>query len=192
MSKPTTPVSSAAEWVAADAAWQVHVFETTGKRPARYDPPNASLFPTAEMCTQATTNRLIVCDKPDHVGDRLLTKTQRYGPSTCKACKCAAQTKKKATPRPPPVVYASAEAWFKAVAPDRSETYPSIVGNCPRPTRDSFETDLEFERAKVLHHERYKLYQRQYNQLDHVRAKDSDAHREKYAQKKARVEEDEQ
>ena len=47
MSKPSTPVTPWEEWVAADGAWQVHVYETTDKRPPRMDPPHPSLFPTA-------------------------------------------------------------------------------------------------------------------------------------------------
>ena len=190
MSKPCTPVASWEEWVAADGAWQMHVYETTGKRPPRLDPPNPALFQTEDMCKSAIENRLVLCDKVDHVGDRLLTKDQRYGLSTCAPCKRAATMQRTKEKKPPPRVYSSADEWFKDVALDRSKEHPTIVGNCPVPTRDSFTTEQEFQRAQVLRDERHKLYQQQYHKLTNVRAKDTLAHYDKYhAKKKQRTEE---
>lgn len=189
MSKPSTPVTSWEEWVAADGAWQMHVYETTGKRPPRLDPPNPSLFAAEDMHKSALENRLVLCDKEDHVGDRLLTKDQRYGLSTCAPCKRAAKMQRAKATKPTPTVYSSADEWFKNVALDRSKEHPTIVGNCPVPTRESFTTDEEFRRAQVLRDERYKLYQHQYKMLDGVRDRDNANRRDKYhAEKKQRTE----
>jgi hypothetical protein len=188
MSKPSTPVASWEEWVAADGAWQMHVYETTGKRPPRLDPPVPSLFPTEDMYKSALENRLVLCDKADHVGDRLLTKEQRYGLSTCAPCKRAATIQRAKAAKPARTVYSSADEWFKDVAHDRSKEHPTIVGNCPVPTRESFTTDQEFERAKVLRDERRRLYQHQYSKLSEVREKDNSTRRDKYHAKKRRSE----
>lgn len=187
--KPTSPVSSWQVWVEADGEWQTHVFKTTGKRPPRLDPPNASIFPSDDIYKAALENRLILCDKEDHVGDRLLTKDKRYGLSTCKACKCAAKMRKARANAPAPRIFETADEWFHEVAPDKSATHTSIVGYCPVPVRASFVSDAEFERAQVLRDERFKLYHHQYGKLPDAREKDNKAHRERYdKKKKARVE----
>ena len=191
MAKPSTPVTSWEEWVAADGAWQMHVYETTGKRPPRLDPPNPSLFFTEDMCKSALENRLVLCDKKDHVGERLLTKDQRYGLSTCAPCKRTAKMQRTKATKPTPTVYSSADEWFKDVALDRSKEHPTIVGDCPVPTRESFTTDEEFRRAQVLRDERHRRYQQEYHKLKDVRARDARAHYENYhAKKKQRMDSD--
>tara|TARA_B110001450_G_scaffold18786_1_gene17226 strand:- start:1242 stop:1829 length:588 start_codon:yes stop_codon:yes gene_type:complete len=190
MSKPSTPVTSWEEWVAADGAWQMHVYETTGKRPPRLDPPNPSLFATEDMYKSALENRLVLCDKKDHVGDRLLIKDQRYGLSTCAPCKRAAKMQRAKATKPAPTVYSCADEWFKNVALDRSKEHPTIVGNCPVPIRESFTTDQEFQRAQVLRDERRRLYQHEYSKLPEIRERDNTSQRDKYhAEKKQRLDE---
>ena len=143
------------------------------------------------MYKSALENRLVLCDKKDHVGDRLLIKDQRYGLSTCAPCKRAAKMQRAKATKPAPTVYSCADEWFKNVALDRSKEHPTIVGDCPVPTRESFTTDEEFRRAQVRRDERHKRYQQEYHKLKDVRARDTRAHYENYhAKKKQRMDSD--
>lgn len=168
------------EWVRADAASQRRAFETTGRRPARLGAP-----PFADEATRraALEHRLVLCDRPEHVGERLLSKSQRYGATTCKACTCAAQRAAREAARSTTErrMFASGEEWFREMAPDRSEAHPEIVGSCPRPERASFLTEEAYERANALCEERRALYYQQYRALPEHRDKENRAKRAAYA-----------
>lgn len=185
--KPTGPYATAEEWIDADAAWQQRLYDTGGKKPRLDNPPESMFHGNAEEHAKAVKGRKRVCFREGHPQDRTrLLEPHEYNASdnTCKICKGAATKKSKDATRKPVVTYATAEAWFAEHASDTSSKHLEMtVGNCKVPKESQFESTLEYERAKVLHAQRYQEYQEQIRKYRNKSA-ENDRKREQYVEDK--------
>jgi hypothetical protein len=154
------------EWIAQDLEWQRAHYEREGRRPARLNAPPVRLFADAEQHRLAIAGRKVLCDQPEHPGERVLAPDDRYKNNVCKACTSLKQKAKRDAARPDPVVYATADAFLEANAHRRSATHPTIQGHCREPRPEEFADAAEFARAQQLAKDWCAEYRRQRMHLE--------------------------
>ena len=190
--KPKGPFGNAESWIQEDKKWQLAVFKKTKRRP-RLDDPTLKIFGgDAEVRAAAIAGRLLLCAKPEHLepnesNDELRFNTMQgvYKNKTCKKCTCAVEKEKKDAVRAPAPMYEKAEDFMNANAPNEGGKFKEMtVGYCPRPVREQFKTQLEFDRALHLRDMHDQAYRRQLHQLEVVKKRNNETARDRYAANK--------
>lgn len=175
----------APEWIREDADWQLHLYNTTGKRPKRLNAPEESWFVSQDEFHAALAGRNFLCDDPQHEGRRLLQSGEYNdkGGKTCKQCKARKVKAHKDANKPILILYETAEDFLKLNAKWTCDSYPEMtIGNCPAPNQAHFPSSLEYDRALVLRDQHVKDFRRQFAQ--HHKKRNNETARERYNEKK--------
>ena len=187
--KPKGPFDKADLWIQEDKEWQLAVFKKTKKRP-RLDDPTLKMFGgNAEVHAAAIAGRLLLCAKPEHLEPnewnealRFNTMQEVYKNKTCKKCTCAVEKAKKEAVRPPAPMYEKAEDFMEVNAPNKCGKFKEMtVGYCPRPVREQFRNNLEFDRALHMRDMHNQTYRHQLHQNESVKERNNETARERYA-----------